>query len=52
MMPGGSVFRLGSASVISVLMNPGAMALQVIPRLASSFATALVIPMIPALDAA
>ena len=41
-----------STSVISVLINPGAMALTVIPLDASSFAADFVRPMIPALDAA
>ena len=40
-----------SASVIAEVMNPGATQLTVIPRLASSCATALVIPSNPAFDA-
>ena len=40
-----------STSVISVFTNPGAMALQVIPLDANSFAADLVNPIIPALEA-
>ena len=41
----------GSTSVISVLINPGATALQVIPLLPSSLATDFVSPITPALEA-
>ena len=41
-----------NTAVISVSINPGATALTVTPRDASSLAALLVIPMIPALDAA
>ena len=40
------------SSVISVAINPGAIALQVIPFAAYSFASDLVNPTIPALEAA
>ena len=42
----------GSASVISVAMNPGATALAVMLRRASSRASDFVSPMTPALEAA
>jgi hypothetical protein len=40
-----------SASVIADVMNPGATQFAVIPRLASSWATALVIPISAAFEA-
>ena len=42
----------GSAAVMSVSMNPGAMAFTVTPRLPNSLASDLVMPMSPALLAA
>lgn len=44
--------RSAVAAVISVSMNPGAIALAVMPNLPSSMATVLVKPWIPALAAA
>ena len=41
-----------SASVIGVAMKPGATQLTVMLRLATSWASALVMPIMPALDAA
>ena len=41
-----------SASVIAVLIKPGATQFSVMPRLATSAASDLVIPIIPALEAA
>jgi len=48
----GSCTASGSSSVMSVVMNPGATALQVTARPASSRATDLVKPTRPALLAA
>ncbi len=45
----GFLMSSGSSSVMSVVMKPGATALQVTPRPASSRATALVKPIRPAL---
>ena len=41
-----------SASVIAVAMKPGATQLTVMPREATSWASALVMPIMPALEAA
>jgi len=45
------VMRLGLLAVISVIMKPGAMAFERIPREPNSLAIDLVNPIIPALDA-
>ena len=47
-----SLAASGMASVISVAIKPGAIALQVTLRLANSFAQDFVKPMRPAFDAA